>query len=339
MKYAPGNAQHAGARETQQDAFAFSDPERADFTAHGGFLAIVADGMGGLAHGGAASGLAVRSFLEAYLEKTPEEAIGAALERSLRQANSALHAQARQAGMAGEMGTTLAAAVVHQDELHWVSAGDSRIYLLREGRLSQVTSDHTHAADLDAQVAAGRLDAGQAQADPDREALISFLGGAEVARVDRNERPFGLRPGDRVLLCSDGLYRALSDEQIVASAVQPPHAMCESLVAQALAKQHPRQDNVTVLAIGCEPEAPLTQRAPSTRPETAQGSRTLVLVGLLALVLVLLAWWLRPPDPAGSPPSPRPTASAPEAQPTPVEPERRPAGQVQGVEPGQGGER
>src|SRR5690242_21476088 len=95
MRYLPGNAQHIGARQSQQDSFGFGDPDDQAFIAHGGFLAIVCDGMGGMEHGDAASRTAVKAFLEAYARKTPQESIPAALERSVHEANESVVELAR----------------------------------------------------------------------------------------------------------------------------------------------------------------------------------------------------------------------------------------------------
>ena len=87
MNLKAGNAQHIGARPQQEDSFGFSDPTDKAFICHGGFLGIVADGMGGLTQGGAASTTAVRSFLASYQTKTPKESVVDALLRSLLETN------------------------------------------------------------------------------------------------------------------------------------------------------------------------------------------------------------------------------------------------------------
>src|SRR5690348_14445951 len=115
MRILPGNAQHIGARHSQQDSFGFADPNDQEFIAHAGFLAVVCDGMGGMEHGEAASKTAVRAFLEAYQRKTPEESIPAALERGAFEANREVLAQATQLGLVENMGTTLVAAALTPD--------------------------------------------------------------------------------------------------------------------------------------------------------------------------------------------------------------------------------
>src|SRR5580658_6798016 len=111
MNFNAGNSQHIGARQQQQDSFGFSDPSDKAFVRHGGFLGIVADGMGGLTNGQEASLAAVRSFLAAYQAKTSTESVVDALSRSLLEANRAVLEIAKN-GSSSEAGTTLVAAVV-----------------------------------------------------------------------------------------------------------------------------------------------------------------------------------------------------------------------------------
>jgi serine/threonine protein phosphatase PrpC len=294
MKMRPGNAQHQGARDTQQDSFAFSDLDDRAFVSHGGVLALVADGMGGLAHGGAAGMLAVRAFLERYQAKRSDEPIPRALDAALDCANLAVVDLARTAGELGNVGATLAAAVVHEGRLYWVSVGDSRVYLYRGGRIAQVTHDHVYAADLDAQVAAGQLTAAAAQADHEREALTSHLGKPSLPRVDRSERALPLVEGDRVLLCTDGLYRALAVDEMAAPLAGGAQRACETLVARTLAKELPQQDNVTVLALalGGAGTSASTEHTDARTGRFSLGRRPLRIVLLAAFLLAaaLFIW-------------------------------------------------
>src|SRR5580693_7503964 len=116
MSFLPGNAQHIGARSSQQDSFGFGDPDDVEFLSHGGFIAVVCDGMGGMEHGDAASRMAVRAFLDAYQRKTPAETIPDALERSAREANDRVVEMAHAMGAAESVGTTLVAAALTDSE-------------------------------------------------------------------------------------------------------------------------------------------------------------------------------------------------------------------------------
>ncbi len=248
MNLKAGNAQHIGARPQQEDSFGFSDPTDKAFICHGGFLGIVADGMGGLTQGGAASTTAVRSFLASYQTKTPKESVVDALLRSLLETNRIVHERAESAS-AGDAGTTLAAAVVLNEELYWISVGDSRIYWLHNYELTRLTADHIYSTKLNRDVAQGKISRSEAQHHPERASLTSYLGHLEPALVDRNLRPLILHDNDCVVLCSDGFYRALSDAEITDSFHGNAQHACDSLVQLVLEKERKQQDNLTVIAL------------------------------------------------------------------------------------------
>src|SRR5580704_6094607 len=135
MRFLPANAQHIGARRSQQDSFAFGDPTDSEFIAHAGFVAVVCDGMGGMEFGDTASRTAARAFLDAYQSKAPEETIPDALERSVRTANDQVVSVAHKYGLSEGMGTTLIATALHETALYFISVGDSGVFVLSDGQL------------------------------------------------------------------------------------------------------------------------------------------------------------------------------------------------------------
>jgi len=284
MRFAVGNAQDIGARPEQEDSFGFSDPRNQTFVAHGGLLGVVADGMGGLSHGSEASRSAVRTFLGTYELKSAGESIPEALKRSLLEANRAVLALAAKSNSPHGVGTTLAAVVLHQNSLYWISAGDSRIYLLHGDRLTQITADHVYAKELNQKVAAGRLSRAEAQNDSERDAVTSYLGKRDLAEIDCNRRPFPLLPGERVILCSDGFYHALSEKEITAAFSGKMQAACEDLVRQAVAKHREHQDNLTVIGLMSEVDSAVQSRKNGGRLSRVLGW------GLLVLILLLLVF-------------------------------------------------
>jgi len=265
MHLVSANAQHVGSRADQQDSFGFSDPGDSAFARHGGLVAVMCDGMGGLAHGRAASSLAVGTFLNAYAAKTEQEPVTAALERAARQANAAVYEGALRVDAEGNMGTTLVAAAIRESLLDWVSVGDSALYLYRDGSLRLLTTAHVYGQDLDQQAAQGQITTEEAIHHPDREALTSYVGGEQIRLFDLSATPVELRPGDRVVLSSDGLFRALNDEEIAAELPAAPQQACDTLIRKTLAKQWEHQDNVTVLCVGLEEQAPLKVQPPLPR--------------------------------------------------------------------------
>lgn len=245
MNVIPGNAQHIGSRIEQQDAFGFSDISDSAFVHKFGSAAVLADGMGGLAGGKEASQLAVQTFLDAYMSTPSVESIGEKLLLACHAANSAVVGLARQMGLEEGVGTTLIAAVVHDKQLFWLSVGDSRIYLLQNGTLHQLTTDHVYARELDAKAELGEISREEALFHPERNSLTSFIGLEKMGEVDYNVEAVPLFPGDRIILCSDGLYGSVAEADILAACRLDTQEAAEKMVEMALSKQKPHQDNVT----------------------------------------------------------------------------------------------
>jgi PPM family protein phosphatase len=273
MRFLPANAQHIGDRRTQQDSFGFGDPENREFVEHGGFLAVVCDGMGGMEFGDAASRAATRAFLDAYQAKTVGESIPGALERSVRTANDAVVALSHSYGLTDGMGTTLVAAALHRASLYYISVGDSGLFLSRGDSLPMLNRPHVFANLLDAAVARGTMLRADAETHPERESLTSFIGTESLDEIDRNLEPFPLEAGDAILLASDGLFKTLSPEEMIDCLVGNPQTWPEALVATTIAKKREHQDNVTVLSIAVEADdvsgIAFDPRTPTVRRETA----------------------------------------------------------------------
>lgn len=248
----PGNAQNIGSRDEQQDAFLFSDMENRELVARVGIVAVLGDGMGGLMMGRESSDLAVRTFLVEYCSKTAEETINDELLRAFQVANAAVFDMASRANLAWNTGTTLVAAVVDLDELFWISVGDSRIYLYREGALKQLNCDHNYGRELQSQVEQGAISQEEADNHPERHALTSYIGMDYLREVDYSKQGLPLLAGDRILLCSDGLHGVLSEEEMLKALSLPAQEAAELLLNLTLLKNHPHQDNVTIAILACE---------------------------------------------------------------------------------------
>lgn len=271
MKITPGNAQDIGAHEKKQNSFCFSNSVDARFVDHAGRLAVVADGAGGSANSGNASSLAARSFLREYESKRAPESIPAALQFSLAAAFRAVGALDQSA----EAGSSLMAAVVCQDLLYWISVGDSHIYLLRDGELAQLNREQK----MRDAVAQGSFSLSQAGSHPEHKHLTSYLGIAKPSEVDCNVRPLALRESDRVILCSNSVYRLIGANGIAQVLQEPPSAASESTRRKVLSLRHKNQNDLTILALRCGEE----QYASFSRPPNRWVRPTLAV--LLALNL------------------------------------------------------
>src|SRR5687768_17451080 len=218
---------------------------------------IVADGMGGHAAGEVASAMAVdtvRKTLEAArneidaFKKAPTDAgrraIVQLLQSAVLQAHQAVYQRGQNEQDKAGMGTTLDVVLVAGPEAFVAHVGDSRTYLIRDGRSSQITTDHTVAEVL---VIEGKLTIEEAQVSPLRTILVNAIGvsadvGVEMAHVT-------LRRGDRLLLCSDGLHDYFLAEQEIAERLSdgdPVRALAEMV---SLAKQRGGHDNITGVVI------------------------------------------------------------------------------------------
>ena len=276
MRIIPGNAQHIGQRSSQQDAFAFSDIDDQVLTKRLGVLAILADGMGGLAFGKEASQLAVDTVLENYKANIfSGQTIPRALDIAVDAADDAVDALAKRKGEQGNVGTTLVVFVIENSQLHWRSVGDSRLYLWRKPCLVQLTDDHDYGKELDREARDGKISHEYAAGHPERRALTSFIGQGPKQLIDRNQRPLKLRSGDRLLACSDGLYNGLAGQDIARLLDQcsTPHEVAENAVERVLEKQLRGQDNVTVLTVECDEEQPTVIRAARERKPANQPAR------------------------------------------------------------------
>src|SRR5262245_61165433 len=193
----------------------------------------VADGLGGHQGGEVASAAAIKPLaaLDGREFADPREA-AEALAEAVRQANTAILDQAVGDPNLWGMGTTLTAAAVAGDHhLQLAHVGDSRAYLLRDGSLEQVTTDHTVVGEL---VRRGRLTSEQAAIHPERSILTRAVGLDPRIPVDTPD-PLELTPGDQVLLCSDGLTEVVADRAIaeLLSAEGEGEAACRSLIDAA----------------------------------------------------------------------------------------------------------
>ena len=218
-------------------------------------LFLVADGMGGHAGGDVASAIATRRIAEADADYDTAPDAAAALEGALVAANRRLAETVAEHSELTGMGTTVSAFLLNDDRVVIAHIGDSRIYLLRSGELSQISTDHTFVQRL---VDAGRITAEEAMVHPRRSVLMRVLGDVETS-PDVDSMVLDTRPGDRWMLCSDGLSGVVSFDDLhdIMSADVGAKQIADRLVKASLDGGAP--DNVTVVVVDIgEPPAPAT---------------------------------------------------------------------------------
>jgi serine/threonine protein phosphatase PrpC len=205
-------------------------------------LLVVADGMGGAAGGEVASKQAVVELMRVLGQTAPGRSDGESLADGIAAANRAVYDQARAFPELHGMGTTLVAALVRDQQAVVAHVGDSRAYLIRDGRPYRLTVDHSWVAE---QVRAGDLTEQEAAASNLRNVLTKSIG-TQPGVIPEVSEPFALRPGDALVLCSDGLHGVVDDATIAAAVrdVEPAVAVRRLI---DLANHNGGPDNVTVV--------------------------------------------------------------------------------------------
>jgi serine/threonine protein phosphatase PrpC len=209
----------------------------------GRHLFIVADGMGGHAGGDVASAIATKRLAEADTDYTIAEDAEQALRSAMIAANSLLAETVFEHSELTGMGTTVSGILRVGDQVALAHIGDSRIYRFRDGELEQVTADHTFVQRL---VDSGRITAEEAAVHPRRSVLMRVLGDVDAA-PEIDTKILDTQPGDRWLLCSDGLSSYVSEERLgtILGSVRSPQDAADRMVKESL--DHGAPDNVTVV--------------------------------------------------------------------------------------------
>ena len=204
---------------------------------------LVADGMGGHRAGGYASSCAVETILqEAGI--CPEEEVEQILTRAIRRANEVIAHRAGEDERFAGMGTTVVAACLKQEELIAANVGDSRLYVVHDDSIEQVTEDHSLVQEM---VKYGGINKEEARVHPNKNIITRAVGLEQELQVDCFRKM--LHPGDRVLLCSDGLTDMLEDEQIrrIIDKKKDVRSAAEKLVKAA--NDNGGRDNIAVIVI------------------------------------------------------------------------------------------
>jgi PPM family protein phosphatase len=252
MKFSVFQVSRRGGRDKNEDRMGYC------YTRESG-LFVLADGMGGHPEGEVASQMALQT-VSALFQKQARPVLDDPAEflaKALLAAHQALIRYAATKGMLDTPRTTLVAAVMQEGRAYWVHCGDSRLYLVRDGQLQARTRDHSYLEHRAALKVADDM--------VNRNILFTCLG-SPTRPVFDVAGPVPLQQGDRVLLCSDGLWSALDDVQIVQQLAAAPVAnSAPEMVELALREAGSTSDNVTVLALEWEtPDSSQSTRDVST---------------------------------------------------------------------------
>ena len=227
-----GHLSHVGLRRELNEDTYYGDSELG--------LWLVADGMGGHEYGEVASALAREAIVREIRDGSP-------LTEAIRIADEEIIRCSKRRGDSLPMGTTVVAAKVHGNRFEVAWVGDSRVYLWRDGALTQISQDHSYVQEL---IAQGAITADQARSHPHRNVVTQALGVTDPTQLNVETLTGELRPGMQLLLCSDGLTEEVDDRSIarVLSHQECSAQECvDGLVAAAL--DGGGSDNVTVLLV------------------------------------------------------------------------------------------
>lgn len=311
-------------RSGNEDSHALWISDDAAVRAKHGMLMVVCDGMGGASAGEVASRLAVDTVVEHVRAADPADP-AAALRTAVEAANDKVHAQASANADQRGMGTTCTALLVRGREVWIGHVGDSRAYLVRGGKIHRLTKDHSLVAEL---VEKGHLTEAEAKHDHRRNVVTRSVGALDHVQVDAERAVDQLKPGDALVVCSDGLHGQVTDYEIgMIAGEQPPAEACASLID--LANERGGPDNITAVVVRVAGGAPAAAAGPA--PAKAHGEEparklppkmgllvgaAIAMTALVAVVGWLLLGQLRQPagDGGGAtqPGGEVPTATAPD---------------------------
>ncbi len=242
MNFSVHQTSHIGNRKYNQDrvAYAYSGDK---------LLLVLADGMGGHLHGELAASLAIKTFIERF-EQTAQHAISdpqAFLADAMRAAHQGIMQLPHEKELGGMPGTTCVAALLQGDQIYWGHAGDSRLYVLRDGAVLAKTSDHSMVQQW---FDWGMISAEEMRTHPQRNQITNCLGGADDMFYMQPAEPAQLKSGDVMLLGSDGLWSPFTDEELASAfAAEAIEKVLDNLIIRALEREAGSSDNITGLAV------------------------------------------------------------------------------------------
>ena len=280
-------------RKHNEDYVGFFKPDDPGQLVAYGVLLVICDGVGGAAAGEIASETAVHRILNDYYEASAKMTVQERLASAIQSANAAIYALNEQRER--QMATTVVAAVIIDKHLVVAHAGDSRAYLVRGGKISQITEDHSWVEEM---VRSGDLTPAEAKVHPWRNRITRGLGMTPTVKVDVTI--FDWQPEDILVLCSDGLTRHVQDAEIAKVVTSyPPENAAQRLID--MANQRGGKDNISaIVATTTEFSAPIpppvpeedaesrepTQVPAATESVNVPRNKLILLLGLLVVVLM-----------------------------------------------------
>ena len=247
-----GNSQNQGARPYQEDSFGYSNITDSSIVTNKGMLAILSDGMGGLANGKNVADYVVQASIAMFDSLNPQANISEQLENIVRYINNSVCEQYASDG-SSRAGATMVFAYIFKNRIYWITVGDSRLYCYRNGHLIQMNEDHDYKNQLYREYINEGGNLQEIEEDGQKDSLVCFIGKKEIPYVDVSLKGYRIKPNDTFVLCSDGIYNGISQDSMkdILSNYDAQTAS-EKIVSNVLSSRFPGQDNMTVMVIKCE---------------------------------------------------------------------------------------
>lgn len=247
-----GNSQNQGARPYQEDSFGYSDITDSAIVSDRGMMAILSDGMGGLSNGKQVADYVVQAAKTMFDSINPKSDISKQLESIVEYINSNVCKQ-YSAGDRSVAGATVVISYIFKNRIYWITVGDSRLYCYRNGHLLQMNEDHDYKNELYRKYISDGGSLRDINANEQRDSLVSFIGKYDMKYTDVSIRGYKIRPNDTFVLCSDGIYNAISQDMMIELLSQnDAQTASDMIVSEVLKARFPGQDNMTVMVIKCE---------------------------------------------------------------------------------------
>lgn len=227
-------AQNQGRRDYQEDSADF-------FGEKGSVGAVVADGMGGMKNGKELSSSVIEKLLAGMKKFSADVPVYNQFGAIIDEISASV------AG--GESGSTVCAVYCCSKGVFWYSVGDSRLYLISNGKICRMTEDGDYFNMLLGRVLNGELTLESADTDPQRDYLFQYIGAEKKLSPDFNIRPLIPKAGDSLLICSDGVYNALSDKELEEIVSEGSENSARNIAERVMDKNIPTQDNLTALVM------------------------------------------------------------------------------------------
>lgn len=235
-----GHTQILGRRKEQEDSYRIVSDEN-------GILAVLADGMGGFSNGKLASSIAVKTFADEFTKARSIQPV----ENFIAETSRICNTRVIESSKGEKAGTTLVAVVISGGYLYWASIGDSAIVLFRNSEFVNLNKKHIFQSVLEEKFISGEISREELNNNSYKKRLTSYIGHKGFNDIEISRKALELRKGDKIILCSDGVYNSVNEiemERVLSKKISPECA-CDEIIEIIRRKNSPKQDNATIIVL------------------------------------------------------------------------------------------